>query len=976
MNRVVTIFCMGMVLMMASLSSRYVSGAPPEASKEGLTSIAEDPNLRLRKLADQMADELYANQVDGERKDRSGDIMHAVLAIENALESGEDTEPFWEALSQRGISVPRSLRAKWISSCHNTSSPPSDLAYAPTSPSELAREIKRWDGFLRAEIGRSSGEVRENLIGHHQRFTISLGLIGLEGWLGRLRPAFSYRFRFFYNDTIGRFMYQIGLMRGFLRDRLSDRYGVFRRTTFRHQVRSKEERYPVTLLFKPKDALSAAFLRSVGFGFLPDELAKLCGEIAADGEKPVIAVELQRKRRIKVDRLEGVDASQPYEQVVKISVNVALGGGKSIEGEAEYVTAATSQAKVLKEPRQWQSILGCSLYKSFSKFNKVQAGRIERAHLSVEQEAERGTVLEVARSETPEAVAVDVGDPAQELTPQELLRNARLALRLTSQFETAIELSDRVSSRDVVKRYLTYEPQLISIFRRLAHDVFKTDKAQIAAIQKMLADGENLESNLVNEVELPRDTSNLYAYAALSSSDRDSQSGFLRRIQARKDILEAAIAMLEAQVELESSPDAVRPLRRSGPDLALDRTYSELEIMGLIEVRGPQKIMLGRKLGEGGLGIVREGTLEDGTKVAVKFARRQSQGAALQGNANEVNRYIEASSLGRAVPVTHVDVSHAPPYAVMPFMEGEDLDTKLKRVGAFSQNDVVRYMRLLMDMVADIHAQGMPHGDLKPANVMETLDGTLVLTDFGGQLPSGIVKTLSHSLGGSIQGGDPKFTQHTMTRLPLEEPMEGDFGFDIYALGIMLHELMTGQMPIGRLLPSERLTDAQRESWDPEMLKKMDTLFGDLFTSREHRIPNMTQVKEAFDAMVRDSLPGAERSVEVTGDGERASEAVATPEEPAAAEGNPASKKARPDLDQVIAELKDRSETPDGPLEKIFDQVVKEVIEEGAVPKDTGLVGDVREDAKKEEAVTGEVPRASQSKDRKDRRSRGRRGGK
>ncbi|MBX3653549.1 MAG: serine/threonine protein kinase [Ramlibacter sp.] len=114
--------------------------------------------------------------------------------------------------------------------------------------------------------------------------------------------------------------------------------------------------------------------------------------------------------------------------------------------------------------------------------------------------------------------------------------------------------------------------------------------------------------------------------------------------------------------------------------------------------------------------------------------------------------------------------------------------------GALDPSRVHAILRDVAQALASIHAQGWVHRDLKPANLLRCADGTLVLGDLGsacrqaerGTLPAGFVI------------GTPKYAAPEQGQGAVAQPSA-----DVYSLGILLHELLTGRAPY----PGETLTE-------------------------------------------------------------------------------------------------------------------------------------------------------------------------
>lgn len=131
-------------------------------------------------------------------------------------------------------------------------------------------------------------------------------------------------------------------------------------------------------------------------------------------------------------------------------------------------------------------------------------------------------------------------------------------------------------------------------------------------------------------------------------------------------------------------------------------------------------------------------------------------------------------------------------FLVMQFIEGEDLSDILKREGAFSVRDVLRWTDSLLDALDYLHTQELPiiHRDIKPHNLKLTKRGDIMLLDFGLAKMKHENTTASLSVFG-----------FSRTYSPLEQ-IQGtgtDTRSDIFALGATVYHLLTGKSPIDAL---------------------------------------------------------------------------------------------------------------------------------------------------------------------------------
>jgi eukaryotic-like serine/threonine-protein kinase len=204
---------------------------------------------------------------------------------------------------------------------------------------------------------------------------------------------------------------------------------------------------------------------------------------------------------------------------------------------------------------------------------------------------------------------------------------------------------------------------------------------------------------------------------------------------------------------------------------------------------------LGRKLGEGGFGAVYEAVhplLK--RRAAVKVLHRLSgsdSDAVLRfvAEARAVNQIknrhiIDIFSFGRLPDGRH--------FYVMDLLEGEPLDRYLAREGRCTVADTVQLLRPIAEALDAAHAAGVVHRDLKPQNIYLSWDtnGETVpkLLDFG------MAKLLGDSPVHTRSGtplGTPLYMSPEQAR---GDPVDGRS--DVYALGVLCHELLTGQLPI------------------------------------------------------------------------------------------------------------------------------------------------------------------------------------
>ena len=199
---------------------------------------------------------------------------------------------------------------------------------------------------------------------------------------------------------------------------------------------------------------------------------------------------------------------------------------------------------------------------------------------------------------------------------------------------------------------------------------------------------------------------------------------------------------------------------------------------------GPYRIL--RRLGAGGMGVVWEAHHPGlGRSVAIK----QLQGTVDPRALERFRREGELLSRLRHPGVVAVlELGGAPegPFLVQELVAGESLDKVLRR-GPLPVRPAARIVRDVADALAAVHAAGMLHRDLKPHNVILRPDGTPVLIDFG--------------LARDEQAERLTRTGEVMGSLAYMSPEQADGSklidarSDVYGLGAVLYELLTGAPP-------------------------------------------------------------------------------------------------------------------------------------------------------------------------------------
>ena len=153
-------------------------------------------------------------------------------------------------------------------------------------------------------------------------------------------------------------------------------------------------------------------------------------------------------------------------------------------------------------------------------------------------------------------------------------------------------------------------------------------------------------------------------------------------------------------------------------------------------------------------------------------------------------------------------------YYTMPYVSGESLRARLEEKGRLPVRDVVRILTDVVDALAYAHAHGVMHRDIKPGNVLTQRSHALV-TDFG------VAKALSAALplAGSTTSGMAIGTPAYMAPEQLAADPAADHRVDVYAVGLLAYELLTGEAPFSGASPAA--TMAAQLTRDPAPLESV-----------------------------------------------------------------------------------------------------------------------------------------------------------
>lgn len=203
------------------------------------------------------------------------------------------------------------------------------------------------------------------------------------------------------------------------------------------------------------------------------------------------------------------------------------------------------------------------------------------------------------------------------------------------------------------------------------------------------------------------------------------------------------------------------------------------------------EIYIEGELGSGAMGTVYRATLTaKGKKLPVAL---KVVSLGLVGNESAMARFDRESAILQQLRHPHIVRLYGTgrfrgtPYIAMEFVDGEPLDRALARRGRLGWEEVFAYAKQLCEALQHAHDKGIIHRDLKPSNLMITTSGVLKLTDFGIAKDTDVTAlTAANSTIGTAAYMSPEQCRGSR---------ELSAKSDLYSLGVVMFELITGKKP-------------------------------------------------------------------------------------------------------------------------------------------------------------------------------------
>jgi len=213
-----------------------------------------------------------------------------------------------------------------------------------------------------------------------------------------------------------------------------------------------------------------------------------------------------------------------------------------------------------------------------------------------------------------------------------------------------------------------------------------------------------------------------------------------------------------------------------------------------------------RELTGGGMALVFVGEDHDlGRKVVIKILPPELAASVSAERFRREILTVARLQHPHIVPILKAGEVDGLPYFVMPYVDGESIDIRLRRAPTFTVRETLGIMKDVARALAFAHAQGVVHRDIKPGNVLLAA-GSATVTDFG------VAKALSSARRSGEKGAGLTNTGMSLGTILYMAPEQAagdpdiDGRADIYSLGVTAYEMLAGTAPFAALGPRAMLT--------------------------------------------------------------------------------------------------------------------------------------------------------------------------
>src|SRR5215471_8143758 len=269
-------------------------------------------------------------------------------------------------------------------------------------------------------------------------------------------------------------------------------------------------------------------------------------------------------------------------------------------------------------------------------------------------------------------------------------------------------------------------------------------------------------------------------------------------------------------------PDETQSTPPSREDLS--KAFPQLEVVELI--------------GHGGMGFVfkaRQPKLERFVALKILPQSLGSDPAFAERFARE-GRVLARLNHPNIVTVHDFGQANGFFYLLMEFVDGVNLRQAM-RAGRFTPEQALAVVPRICEALQFAHNEGILHRDIKPENILLDAKGRVKIADFG------IAKLIGepHADAKLTASGGTLGTPHYMAPEQIEKPSAVDHRADIYSLGVVFYEMLTGELPLGKFQPPSKKVEVD--------VRLDDVVLHALEKEPERRYQQVSEVKTAVDTI-------------------------------------------------------------------------------------------------------------------------------
>ncbi len=264
--------------------------------------------------------------------------------------------------------------------------------------------------------------------------------------------------------------------------------------------------------------------------------------------------------------------------------------------------------------------------------------------------------------------------------------------------------------------------------------------------------------------------------------------------------------------------------------------------------------LVDKELGSGAMGTVYRAKHKDtGERVAVKLMS-PALGTSDQARARFERELHILKQLSHPNIVRYKGSGryHGAPFFIMEYVQGDSLDHVMARRDRLTWEEIVEMGTQLCDALQHSHDKGIIHRDLKPSNVMVLRDGTVKLTDFGIAKDTDVTAlTAANSTVGTAAYMSPEQCKGSR---------DITYKSDLYSLGVMFYELLTGRKPFHAETAVEMFMKHAKEKfappsqWVPECPPWLNTLICQLMEKQPEQRPQSADMVAKALALVKEKM--------------------------------------------------------------------------------------------------------------------------